>query len=229
MLKRLIWIAFWSSLLSPYAAWGQKAFAASNNPAGNTPVQFKEKNQLPELEFVASPSFRAGSLIQNLRGHLNFEGHYFGGDENNVGYTAASWSFNREHWKLIPSFGINFGDRGYRTMPALGVRWEYERGWLVSEGLLVQGLLPTSFSPEESEDHVSVAPFIADGNHISAQWRRMTAGGTWEHIHFREGREWKGGVRLAYRIIPSLSLTMFVMGPGTEVRGGILFRHEVSK
>jgi hypothetical protein len=228
MTKSIATLAFLSLILGPaLVGFGQKVSSNINSSAEDNSHQIR--NKLPEVEFVASPSFRAGSLIQNIHGPFNFEGHYFGGNENNVGYTAASWSFGREHWKLVPSLGVNFGDNGYRTMPSVGLRWEYEHEWLVSEGLLVQGLLRTSFHPEESEDLIRVAPFIADGNHVSAQWRRFMAGGTWEHIHFREGQEWKGGLRLAYRVIPSISLTMFVMGPGMEVRGGILFRPETSK
>jgi hypothetical protein len=48
-------------------------------------------------------------------------------------------------------------------------------------------------------------------------------GGTWEHIAFREGSEWKGGGRLAVRILPRLSGILYVLGPGrTEWRGGVL-------
>jgi len=66
-----------------------------------------------------------------------------------------------------------------------------------------------------------VVPSIADGNHVSARSKRLTVGGTWEHMQFREGREWTGGVRVAYRIYSPLSFTVFVMGPSSEIRGGI--------
>jgi hypothetical protein len=120
-------------------------------------------------------------------------------------------------------------------MPALSFRWGYEHKWLVSEGLFVQGLLDTNLFPEGTEPepghpaNEAVVPSIADGNHISARWKRLTAGGTWEHMQFREGKEWKGGVRIAYRILPSLSFTFFAMGPGAEVRGGILFQPKEKK
>jgi hypothetical protein len=189
-----------------------------------------EKPGLPEAEFVGGTSFRSASIVQGLWSNLAVEGHYFGGDENNVGYTAGSWTFRGEHWKLAPGFGVSFGDNGFRTMPALSVRWGYERSWFVSEGLFVQGLLHTDFFPEGTEPEAgdsegkSVVPSIADGDHVSARWKRLTAGGTWEHMQFREGREWKGGVRLAYRALPSLSLTFFAVGPSREIRGGILFQ-----
>jgi hypothetical protein len=48
-------------------------------------------------------------------------------------------------------------------------------------------------------------------------------------MQFREGKEWKGGVRLAYKVFPRLSFTFFAMGPGSEIRGGVLFQPEVEK
>ena len=206
-----------------------KRSSTETDPAGN------EGFKLPEAEFVGSPSFRSASLVQNLWSHINFEGHYFGGNENNVGYTAGSWTFQGAHWKLAPGFGVAFGDNGFRTMPAASIRWDYERGWFITEGLLVQGLLHTKFFPEGTETeegspaNESVVPSIADGNHVSARWKRLTVGGTWEHMEFREGREWKGGVRVAFRVLPPLSFTFFAMGPGSEIRGGILFQPEEKK
>jgi hypothetical protein len=194
-----------------------------------TPEADGEKPGLPEAEFVASPSFRSGSLLQPLWKELTFDGHYFGGNQNNVGFAGGGWIFHGEHWKIAPGFGVSFGDNGFRTMPSLTVRWGYEKSWFVSEGLTVQGLLHTRFIPEGAEPESgrpaseSVVPFIADGNHVSARWKQLTAGGTWEHMQFREGKEWKGGFRAAYRVLPSLSFTFFAMGPGAEVRGGILF------
>jgi hypothetical protein len=120
-------------------------------------------------------------------------------------------------------------------MPGLSLRWACEHNWLITEGLLVQGLLHTTFDSEETESEAgnpvsnSVVPSIADGNHLSAHWKRLTAGGTWEHMQFREGREWKGGLRVAYRIFPALSFTFFAMGPGGEIRGGVLFQPEEEK
>jgi hypothetical protein len=194
-----------------------------------------EESKLPEAEFVGSPSFRSASIVQPVWRDLTADGHYFGGDENNVGFVGGSWTFHGDTWKIAPGFGVNFGDNGFRTMPALALRWRYERSWFVSEGLLVQGLLHTSFFPEGTEpeggDQPSkpVVPSIADGNHLSARWKRLTVGGTWEHMQFREGREWKGGVRVAYKVLPRLSFTFFAMGPGSEIRGGILFQQEEKK
>jgi hypothetical protein len=230
----LIAILATGALASSASAQEARDGAATTSPAATEESASKEY-KLPEAEFVGSPSFRSASLVQGLWSDSNFEGHYFGGDENNVGYTAGSWTFHGEGWKIAPGFGVVFGDNGFRTMPGVSVRWGYERGWFITEGLLVQGLLHTTLVPEEEETEdgepatKSVVPFIADGNHISARWKRLTEGGTWEHMQFREGREWKGGVRVAYRVLPSLSFTFFAMGPGSEIRGGILFQPEKKK
>jgi len=207
--------------------------------ASNSPTEAEEYKsegyKLPEAEFVGSTSFRSASLVQSLWSGLNFEGHYFGGNENNVGYTAGSWTFHGAHWNIAPGFGVAFGDNGFQTMPALSIRWVYERSWFITEGLFVQGLLHTRFFPEGTEPEPgqpageSVVPSIADGNHISARWKRLIVGGTWEHEQFREGKEWKGGVRVAFRILPPLSFTFFAMGPGNEIRGGVLFQTEEKK
>src|SRR5271170_6195726 len=66
-------------------------------PAATEPSSGKEYKP-PEAEFVGSPSFRSASLVQGLWSDSNFEGHYFGGHENNVGYTAGSWPFHGEGW-----------------------------------------------------------------------------------------------------------------------------------
>jgi hypothetical protein len=229
--KVVLIVALATATLVSYAT-AQEAVGtekATLPPAGEPA---SEKPGLPEAEFVGGTSFRSASIVQGLWSDLAVEGHYFGGDENNVGYAAGSWTFRGEHWKLAPGFGVSFGDNGFRTMPALSIRWGYERSWFVSEGLFVQGLLHTDFFPEATESEAgeseskSVVPSIADGDHVSARWKRLTAGGTWEHMQFREGREWKGGVRLAYRVLPSLSFTFFALGPSREIRGGILFQPE---
>jgi hypothetical protein len=222
-----------ATLVSHAAAQDDAGTARATLSPNGEPAS--EKPGLPEAEFVAGTSFRSASIVQALWRDLSAEGHYFGGDENNVGYAAGSWTFHGEYWKLAPGFGVSFGDNGFRTMPALSIRWAYERSWFVSEGLFVQGLLHTDFFPEGTEpeagdaDSKSVVPSIADGDHVSARWKRLTAGGTWEHMQFREGREWKGGVRVAYRVLPSLSFTFFAVGPSPEIRGGILFQPEEKK
>ena len=72
---------------------------------------------------MGSPSFRTASLVQPLWSDLSADGHYFGGDENNVGFVGGCWTFHGESWKIAPGFGVNFGDNGFRTMPAVALRW----------------------------------------------------------------------------------------------------------
>jgi len=231
MMLLTLWTAtFVPLLMAQETGTGQ----VSNSPADAEEGE-SQRYKLPEAEFVGSTSFRSGSIVQSLWSGLNLEAHYFGGDENNVGYTGGSWTFHGEHWKIAPGFGVAFGDNGFHTMPALSVRWSYAQSWFIAEGLLVQGLQHTRFFPEGTESEPeqpafkSVVPSIADGNHISARWKRLTVGGTWEHEQFREGKEWKGGVRMAFRVLPPLSFTFFAMGPGNEIRGGVLFQPEEKK
>ena len=126
--------------------------------------------------------------------------------------------------KLSPAFGVEFGSNRFATSPAVSFRWEYEHAWFVTQGLVVQGFRQTPvFREGEREPASFVRPTISDGDHVSARWHRLTAGGTWEYIHFREGNEWKGGGRLALRLFPRVCAILYVLGPGrTEWRGGIL-------
>jgi len=153
-----------------------------------------------------------------------------GGETTDVGYTAGSYTFRLGRLKLSPAFGILFGSYNTATSPAVSLRWGFERAWFVTEGLGLLGFRRTPvFAEGEGEpgkppEPVSyVLPMISDGSHVSERWKRMTLGGTWEHIHFREGSEWKGGGRLVVRILPRASLALYVLAPGkTEWRGGIL-------
>jgi hypothetical protein len=163
---------------------------------------------------------------------FSFEGDYFGGTETDTGYTAVSWTWAKGELRLSPGFGLVFGSNAFATSPAYSLRWEYERKWFVTQGLLVHAFRRTPLFGEPEADAGRdttrepsgyVRPVISDGDHISARWRRVTIGGAWEHIAFREGNEWKGGGRLAIRILPRVSAVLYVLGPGrTEWRGGIL-------
>lgn len=187
-----------------------------------------------EAEFLASDIFRSGSYIQPLYRQLSFEGHYFGGKFTDTGYTGASWTFHRGGWKLSPGAGVLFGSNKFTTTAAFSFRWEYERGWFITQGLLVQGFRQSPVFHEEEGHHASrsgdpepvsyVRPTITDGDHVSARWKRLTVGGSWEHIHFREGNEWKGGPRFAVRMLPRLSAVLYLLYPGrAEWRAGLLF------
>jgi len=197
------------------------AFAQSSAPE---PQEAHEGPAAFEAEFVASDIFRSATYLQPVWRSLKFEGQYFGGTETDVGFTGASWTFAVHDLKLSPAFGVLFGSNRFATSPAISFRWEYEHAWLVTQGLVVQGFRETPvFREEEQEPASFVLPTISDGNHLSARWRRLTVGGTWEHIHFREGDEWKGGGRLALRLFSGVSAILYVLGPGqAEWRGGIL-------
>ena len=177
-----------------------------------------------EAEFTASDSFRSATYLQPLWRGLGFAGYYFGGTETDTGFTGASWKFAGHGLKLSPAFGVVFGSNRFATSPAVTLRWEYEHAWFVTEGLIVQGFRETPVFREEGLEPSSfVRPTISDGNHLSARWRRLTIGGSWEYIHFREGDEWKGGGRLGARLFPRVSAVLYVFGPGkAEWRGGIL-------
>lgn len=179
-----------------------------------------------EAEFAASDIFRSGSYLQPLWRGLGFEGHYFGGEATDVGYTGASWTFRLGELKLAPGVGVLFGTNEFRSTAAVTFRWDYERAWFVTQGLVLQGFRKSPvFEEEEGHEHEPasfVRPTISDGSHLSGRWKRVTMGGTWEHIHFREN-EWKGGGRIAIRLLPRLSAILYVLTPGrTEWRGGLL-------
>jgi hypothetical protein len=210
-----------------HASGGGKAGAAHEGP------------EAFEAEYVFSDVFRSGSYIQPLWKALSFEGHYFGGKAADTGFTGGSWTFRLGELKLSPGFGVLFGSKGFATTPSVSFRWDYERGWFVSQGLIVQGFRDSPvFREEEEGGHEShgestpvgyVRPTISDGNHVSARWKRLTVGGSWEHIQFREGDEWKGGPRVGVRILPRLSAVLYLLYPGrAEWRAGVLVhpKHE---
>lgn len=199
---------------------------------GEPGSEVEEEGQSLEAEFVASDTFRSGSLIVPFARKLAFEGHYFGGTptETDTGYTGISWAFSLKGLKLVPGLGAVFGNNQFTSSAAFSFRWEYERKWFITQGLVVQSFRDTPIFAEDetATQHrevlaETVRPTISDGNHLSARWNRITVGGTWEHIAFREGVEWKGGGRLAIRLLPRISGILYVLAPGqAEWRAGIL-------
>jgi hypothetical protein len=127
---------------------------------------------------------------------------------------------------------IMFGTNETTTTPAITFRWDYERSWFVTQGLIAHGFRESPVfaesegendEPGQQEIRGYVRPILSDGNHVSVRWKRLMAGASWEHIQFREGNEWKGGARVSYRIFPRISGVLYVLAPsGVEWRGGIL-------
>ncbi len=195
--------------------------------AGGTQTKLEEE-KFPEVEFVASSDFRKFSLITPIYRNVNIEGYYFGirqqpeneepGEHSaeqiiDSGTISGSYDFRLgKHVVLTPGFGVAFGE-GQKTSPAITFRWEIEKGHLFSEGLFILSLHGTEESERES---------IWDGNHVSMRLNRFEFGPSWERIHAREGNEWKGGARAAFRLLSNLSVVFFVLGPSTEYRGGII-------
>lgn len=74
------------------------------------PATADEEERFPEVEFVASSKFRSFSYLQPVYRGLNFEGHYFDVEDNDVGAINGSWTFRlREGIKLSPGFGERRG------------------------------------------------------------------------------------------------------------------------
>ena len=202
--------------------------AATVSLAQHTPHESYAGPNAWESEFVASNVFRSGSYIQPLWKGLGFEGHYFAGEFTDVGSPGLFWTFRFGALKLSPGASVIIGTNETTTSPAVTFRWDYERGWFVTQGLIVQGFRESlileggGHDPAHSTQPPTVRPIISDGNHLSGRWKRLTVGGSWEHVDFRAGNEWKGGTRIAVRLFPRVSGILYVLGPQTEFRGGIL-------
>jgi len=220
-------LALLALLVSALVAFAQERPKAPDNEvtqaegAGASEAEPSENRNFPEAEFVASGKFRSFSYVQPLVRGLNLEGHYFGVEDVDVGIVNGSWTFRLgKSIKLSPGLGVYFGEH-QRTGPAFTFRWEVEKGPVVSQGLFIEGFRKVEVG-EEEEEQKSVYPNIWDGNHVSLRYKRFEVGPSWERIHSREGNEWKGGGRVAVRILPHMSAVMFVMAPEVEVRGGII-------
>jgi hypothetical protein len=162
---------------------------------------------------------------------LNIEGYYFGvrtepGLEEHLehiaerrsgfldaGVITGSYSFRLgQYVTLSPGSGVLFGE-SQKTSPAFTFRWEIKKGRLFSQGLFIQSL-------QESEEFGRVT--IWDGNHVSVRLSRFEFGPSWERIHIRAENEWKGAGRVAFRILPHLSVVFLMLAPKREYRAGIL-------
>jgi hypothetical protein len=86
---------------------------------------------------------------------------------------------------------------------------------------LYDAYLPEEISDPEG-DEVAVVRYasVLDGVHVSA---RVGAeiGPIVEHIQYREGQEWKGGARVAWRVGRAFKIVGQVLGPDAEARAGL--------
>src|SRR3954469_1279996 len=135
------------------------AGAQGTSAKGNPIDEAAGKGQSLEAEFVASDVFRSGSLIIPFARKFAFEGHYFGGTptETETGFTGVSWLFSLKEFKLIPGFGAVFGNNHFTASPAVSFRWEYEKKWFITQGLVIQGFRDTPIFAEKATGQVQVS------------------------------------------------------------------------
>jgi hypothetical protein len=81
------------------------------------PQTAKEAPDFPEAEFVASSSFRSASYVQPLWKQLHFEGDYFGGDENDVGYTGLVGSSAGRNFAWLPDSECRLAATVFKQCP----------------------------------------------------------------------------------------------------------------
>ena len=202
--------------------------AAQQSPAErSSEPEPAEEESIPtlEVEFVASTIFQEGSVIARLHAPLSADAHYFGLENNDIGVIGLSWNLAWRGLRVAPGLGWAFG-RENRPAPVVTARWSYEDPRWVTEGLWVQSL--KAHIPERStegeeaivEEEVRYAS-VLDGVHVSARLGRAELGPLIEHIQYRDEGEWKGGVRVAWLVARGVRLIAQVLGPDTEVRGGL--------
>ncbi len=180
-----------------------------------------------EAEFVASTIFQGATLAIGTRWPLTFESHFFGVEESEIGMVGLGWTFSRRGLRVVPGVAWSFASDG-RPAPVVTVRWSYENPRWITQGLWVQSLrehLPDTADEDEAEEDDEQVRYagILDGVHVSALVGRWEIGALIEHVRHREEREWKGGARVAWRAVEGLKLVGQVLGPGAEVRGGLVW------
>ncbi len=202
-------------------------------PAEHEEEEEHEHEGPVEGEFVASTIFQGATLAVRLREPLALEMHYFGVEENDIGMVGLAWTFRWRELRVSPGLAWAFGAEN-RPAPVITARWTFESERWLTQGLFVQSLRayvpgpgsPHEGSPHEGEEHGGEEAAIRhasilDGIHVSARIGRAEIGPLVENIRYREEHEWKGGVRVAWRVGHHLKLIGQVLGPGTEVRGGL--------
>ena len=179
----------------------------------------------PDAEFVGSTKFRDATLVLPTWRKLNFEAHYFGDDTHDLGLTGGSWTFEfLNKIMLAPGMAVGFGS-SIETSPVATLRWGAEHSWVVAEGFSAFSLRQSFVSEDEPNENTFLKrAYISDGNHLSARWKRMEGGFSWEHIATREENEWKTGGRFDLALNRRLNFVAYILAPDTEFRGGLRFR-----
>ena len=112
----------------------------------------KEDREHFEAEFVASDIFRSGSLVLTSRPSDSPSKDTTLEAKKPIPDIQVSVGLGpRKALKLAPGFGVVFGSNEFTTSPAFSFRWEYERKWFITQGLVVQSFRDTPIFEEESE------------------------------------------------------------------------------
>ena len=203
-----------------------RAQAAENHPEQANKETEPAEHPLfyPDVEFLGSTKFRDATVIVPVWRRLNFEGHYFGDTEHDVGLVGGSWTVEfLKKITLAPGLAAGIGSH-YGTAPAATLRWGAEHAWFHAEGFSSLSLR-SALQPEEEQGktHYTKHSYISDGNHISGRWKRIEGGFSWEHIATREDQEWKTGGRFDIALTRRLNFVAFILAPDTEFRCGLHF------
>jgi hypothetical protein len=181
-----------------------------------------------EFEFAGSEEFQASALSLRLASRLRAELRYYGVEENDIGIAGLGYEWRIGALRLMPGVGWAFG-RQNRPAFVFTARWAFENESWVSQGAWVQSM--RHYERPRNEPHgehghgepVEIVRYagVLDGMHVSRRIGRVEVGPMAEHIRYREENSWKAGGRVAVRLGTGFRLIAQVVGPGTEVRGGI--------
>ena len=159
--------------------------------------------------------------------------HYFWINEDegpgHVWLIGQQYNFRYRGLSLAPGIAAAFG-RPDDPGAAFTFSAKFEHRWFVAQYIQLYSFSRTALEPEQHESphpgataaEQTIHASISDGNHVSARWKRLEAGGSWEHIHFRAGNEWKGGTRIKFRLTDHFSLLAYVLAPKPEARFGFM-------
>lgn len=171
---------------------------------------------------MGGTEFQSGTASVRLRSPLVLDAHFFGVEDNEIGMVGLAWTFQKGGLRVLPGVGWAFGSENKPGL-AITLRWSYDSERWLTQGLLIRSLSefePSAEQIEEGEELIKRASLL-DGIHASAVLGRLELGPLVEYIGYREESGWKGGARVAWRLGRGVKLVSQVVGPGTEVRGGL--------